>query len=172
MRRRADRAGQQRRINRRICIDSTDPAILRHPFHRAMRELRDPRNRCRSRDEGRRGKPVAATCTSSIRTRGDDEMTHEGATQKNTTVAYLLWFFLGGFGAHRMYCDRMKSGLGMLGLFVASCVLTLVVVGVVGFIALTAWWVVDAFHIGKWINGQPDTDVAGLIDELPVSQAA
>ena len=34
--------------------------------------------------------------------------------RKNWVVAYLLSWFLGGFGAHRFYLGKIGSGLGML----------------------------------------------------------
>jgi TM2 domain-containing membrane protein YozV len=71
---------------------------------------------------------------------------------KSTTVAYLLWFFLGGFGAHRFYFGKMGSGFGMLGLFLGSCVLSLVIIGLIGFPILSVWWIVDAFLISKWMK--------------------
>lgn len=30
---------------------------------------------------------------------------------KNKGIAYLLWFFLGVFGIHRMYCGKWLTGL-------------------------------------------------------------
>ncbi|MCD8793335.1 TM2 domain-containing protein [Staphylococcus gallinarum] len=64
---------------------------------------------------------------------------------KSTGVAYLLWFFLGGFGAHRFYLGKTGSAVGLL-------VLTL----------LTSWWtfgiptiiwvIIDAFLIPSIIR--------------------
>ena len=90
---------------------------------------------------------------------------------KSTGVAFLLWFFLGGFGAHRMYCGRMGSGLGMLGLNIGSAVLSLILIGLVGYVALFVWWIVDAFLIKGWCEGPATQQVAGTIDP-PTSQAA
>lgn len=66
------------------------------------------------------------------------------AEKKSVLVAYLLWFFLGGLGAHRFYLGRMGSAVGMLVLFLASIVLSIVVVGALGFVVLGLWWLVDA----------------------------
>ena len=93
---------------------------------------------------------------------------------KSTTVAYLLWFFLGGFGAHRFYMGRMGSGFGMLGLFLASCVLSVFIIGLVGFPILGIWWIVDAFLINRWMKEQGQ--VAGAMppaqERHDISQAA
>lgn len=61
--------------------------------------------------------------------------------QKSTGVAYLLWFFLGGFGGHRFY-------LGKSGTAVAQLIIT-----IVGFFTLIPlivtgiWLLVDLFLI-------------------------
>lgn len=99
------------------------------------------------------------------------------SAQRSMTTAYLLWFFLGGFGAHRMYMGRMGSGFGMLGLFVGSVIGTLFVVGLLGFAALSVWWIVDAFMIAKWCKsprGGVQWERAGAVEasEPPMSNAA
>ena len=66
---------------------------------------------------------------------------------RSIAIAYLLWFFLGGLGVHRFYLGHTRSGLYMLGLCVLSLILSLVVIGALGFIVLGVWWLVDAFLI-------------------------
>lgn len=73
-------------------------------------------------------------------------------TVKSPTVAYLLWFFLGGFGAHRFYMGRTGSAIGMIALFLGSMIGSVIVIGAVGFLALFAWWVADAFLMRKWFE--------------------
>ena len=72
--------------------------------------------------------------------------------QKSAAVAYLLWFFLGCFGGHRFYFGKTGSAIGMLGLNIGSVVLSVVVIGLIGFPILFGWWIVDAFLIGKWLQ--------------------
>ncbi|MEM9754759.1 MAG: TM2 domain-containing protein [Pseudomonadota bacterium] len=68
--------------------------------------------------------------------------------QKNPVVAYLLWFFLGGFGAHRFYLGKIGSAVGQLILFWLGIVLLFVfLIGIALLIAFTVWWIVDAFLI-------------------------
>ena len=64
------------------------------------------------------------------------------AQRKSTGAAYLLWFFLGGFGAHRFY-------LGQTGTAVAQLLLMLLgwIPLFTGWIVLGVWWVVDLFLI-------------------------
>ena len=61
---------------------------------------------------------------------------------KSTGVAYLLWLFLGGIGAHRFYLGRTGSGFAYVCLFV----LTILTGGIMG-IALGAWVLLDLFLI-------------------------
>jgi len=65
---------------------------------------------------------------------------------KSPAVAWALWFFLGGFGAHRFYFGKVKSGAGMAGLL--------------GYLALAAWWVYDAFQMNKWLKGEESAQPA------------
>lgn len=69
------------------------------------------------------------------------------AEKKSTGITYLLWFLLGGFGAHRFYLGRTGSVIAMLVIFILSWVLTFVVIGGLGFIVIGIWWIVDAFLI-------------------------
>lgn len=39
------------------------------------------------------------------------------ANAKSPLPGWLLWFFLGGLGAHRFYFGKMGSGLAMAGLW-------------------------------------------------------
>ena len=54
--------------------------------------------------------------------------TFEGK-QRSVIAAYVLWFFLGRFGAHRFYLGYKRSALIMLGLSLAGMVL----------VAIAAW---------------------------------
>lgn len=69
------------------------------------------------------------------------------ANSKSVGVAYLLWFFLGGFGGHRFY-------MGQTGTAIAQLIMTLIGIGTaiigIGFILLAVvgiWVLVDAFLI-------------------------
>jgi TM2 domain-containing membrane protein YozV len=99
---------------------------------------------------------------------------HNNTNGKSATVAYLLWFFLGGFGAHRFYMGRKGSGFGMLGLFAASCILSIFAIGLIGFPILGIWWVVDAFLINKWMKeeGQVVGAMPSAQERHDLSQAA
>lgn len=69
------------------------------------------------------------------------------AGKKSPLVAYLLWFFLCSFGAHRFYLGEKGTAIAQLILCILGY-LTLVIL--VGFVLLAVWgvWVlVDAFLI-------------------------
>jgi TM2 domain-containing membrane protein YozV len=66
------------------------------------------------------------------------------ANSRSVLVAYLLWFFLGLFGAHNFYLKRT-------GIAVVQLILTITVVGS----AVTLIWIiVDAFLIPGWVRNQ------------------
>lgn len=66
---------------------------------------------------------------------------------KSIGVAYLLWFFLGGAGAHRFYLGRTASGFAMLALLVVGIITAPIVIGGVLLAILGIWAIVDAFLI-------------------------
>jgi TM2 domain-containing membrane protein YozV len=74
---------------------------------------------------------------------------------KSIRVAYLFWFFLGGFGVHRFYLGRTLSGAGMLALTIlaalCSAVPLLALFGLLPAGAVLVWWLTDAFLIPKML---------------------
>jgi len=74
------------------------------------------------------------------------------ANKKTALVAYLLWFFLGWFGAHNFYLRRV-------GVAVAQLILTITGVG---FLITFFWWIVDAFLIPGWVSRQNNLLAAQL----------
>jgi len=69
------------------------------------------------------------------------------AEKKSAGVAYLLWFFLGGFGGHRFYLGQTGSAVALLILSILSWLTILVGVGIAGLIVVGIWVLVDAFLI-------------------------
>lgn len=74
---------------------------------------------------------------------------------KSLGVAYALWFFLGGFGAHRFYAGRTGSAIGMTALTVGSFITSFILIGFVGFAALAAWWIFDAIKMQDLLEPTP-----------------
>ena len=84
------------------------------------------------------------------------------AAKKSMGVAYLLWFFLGGFGGHRFYLGQTGSAVAMLVICIASIVLSLVFIGLLGFVVLGIWALVDAFLIPGMVRSFNNS----LIDQI------
>lgn len=61
---------------------------------------------------------------------------------KKPFTAYVLWFFLGWFGAHRFYAGRRSSGFAMAGLSLS----------IIGFPIALVWWLTDAIVLGSILS--------------------
>lgn len=84
------------------------------------------------------------------------------ASKKSTGVAYLLWFFLGGFGGHRFYCGRAGSAIFLLILSLIGWLTLLAGIGFF-FLGIVGLWVlIDAFLIPGWLR-QSNTELARRI---------
>lgn len=86
--------------------------------------------------------------------------------KRNLVVAYLLWFFLGGFGAHRFYFKKTGSALAMLALTVGSIVLTVVLIGFIGLFVSGIWALVDAFLMPGWQQREVEAIERETIESL------
>lgn len=85
---------------------------------------------------------------------------------KTKLRSYLLWFLLGGFGAHRFYLRRRRSGFILLGytllttgfeIFASEFMPSISTVQLDQFYWITAvpLWIfllVDAFKISRWVE--------------------
>ena len=69
------------------------------------------------------------------------------ANKKSAVVAYLLWFFLGTFGAHRFYLNLYGTGAAILIITLASFLLMFVGIGVFTIWISVIWVFVDLFLI-------------------------
>jgi TM2 domain-containing membrane protein YozV len=66
------------------------------------------------------------------------------ANRKSAVVAYILWFFLGMFGAHNFYLGRKGVGIAQL----------LLTISLIGSLITLVWVLVDAFLIPGWVRRQ------------------
>ena len=69
------------------------------------------------------------------------------ANKRSDVVAYLLWFFLGLFGAHRFYLRLYVSGAVLLFITLLAIALKIVLVGFIIILIPLVWWIVDLFLI-------------------------
>jgi TM2 domain-containing membrane protein YozV len=91
---------------------------------------------------------------------------------KSVGAAYLLWFFLGGAGAHRFYLGQKSSGFAMLGLLVVGIITTPIVIGSVLLVTLAIWAIVDAFLIPGLVQKQKDETRRRLTADAQISSVA
>jgi len=74
-------------------------------------------------------------------------------TQKDKTVAWLLWLFLPGVGAHNFYLGKTKHALGYIGLnLLGWFTIWIFGLGVLFWLALTVWWIIDAVNLNKEVD--------------------
>tara|TARA_E500000081_G_C6076680_1_gene325674 strand:+ start:346 stop:729 length:384 start_codon:yes stop_codon:yes gene_type:complete len=66
--------------------------------------------------------------------------------EKNLVLAYVLWFFLGMFGAHRFYLGKIKTGLTYL----IVSLLGWILLGI-PYIILGIWWLIDIYYTNKYV---------------------
>jgi TM2 domain-containing membrane protein YozV len=64
------------------------------------------------------------------------------ANRKSAVIAYILWFFLGWFGAHNFYLGRKGVGIAQV----------LLTISVIGWFITFVWVLVDAFLIPGWVR--------------------
>lgn len=88
--------------------------------------------------------------------------------KKSTAVAYLLWLFLGGFGAHRFYLGRTGTAVTMLILFVIGWATVAFIVGLALLIPLGIWMLVDAFLIPGMISEDANNKRTAIANEISV----
>lgn len=87
--------------------------------------------------------------------------------EKSLTTSYLLWFFFGGLGAHRLYLNQTKTA-GLMFLLAATAgyykgFLPLIII-------LTLWWLVDAFLIPRYVDSSKDNSQTQRVDTPKVDR--
>ena len=89
--------------------------------------------------------------------------------KKETSTTFLLWFFLGHFGAHRFYMGKSGSAVAMLLITLLSIPLFFVLIGFFTYFAAFIWWIVDAFLICDWVK-EHNAKLAHAISRQHLSQ--
>lgn len=97
-----------------------------------------------------------------LKTKARNEWPH-----KNMIVVYLLWFFLGAFGIHRLYLSWTKTGVLML----ISWPL-MIFTGGFSMLIPTALWIIDIFYTYTMVNDYNAYQDKGYMYELNKAQKA
>lgn len=86
----------------------------------------------------------------------NQSMRTKATGSKSAGVAYVLWFFVGGLGAHRFYLGAIASGAAMLVLSVCGVIFSMLPALFVFSLPLLAllsiWWLIDAFLIPRMLE--------------------
>ncbi|MBD9846440.1 TM2 domain-containing protein [Enterococcus faecalis] len=61
---------------------------------------------------------------------------------KNSTTAWLLWWFTGTLGGHRYYMGKTGTAITM----------TILTITIIGIIISGPWALIDVFFISKWLK--------------------
>jgi TM2 domain-containing membrane protein YozV len=91
------------------------------------------------------------------------------ARGKNLTTAYLLWFFLGIFFAHRFYLNR--SGGVFLLASIVSLALCIVLIGFLFLMILSFIWLADGFRMSGFAEEYNSGLEGRIITEILASRA-
>jgi TM2 domain-containing membrane protein YozV len=79
---------------------------------------------------------------------------------KNLVVAYLLWWFLGFIGLHRIYLNKKATGITFIVLFILGFITLFI-----AWIPLGIWWLLDAYFVYKYVTQFNElTSTSGLLD--------
>ncbi|WCN38019.1 TM2 domain-containing protein [Aneurinibacillus uraniidurans] len=78
--------------------------------------------------------------------------------KKSKTIVYLLWLFVGCWGAHRFYTGDTGLGIGMIVVWIVSLFLFMIPIGI--------WVIVDVFLIGKRVDELNTQIEARIIEKV------
>ena len=92
--------------------------------------------------------------------------------KKSTGAAYLLWFFLSAFSAHRLYLGKTGSAVAQIVLFWGGCLLAGVIIGIPMLIAFGIWWIVDGFLIVGLVEQDAQEKRKRIVNEVALTTRA
>jgi len=73
-------------------------------------------------------------------------------TGKSMIAAYLIWWFLGSVGVHRLYLGKKKSGFLMMALFIVGIVTSPIFIGLLPLGIVGIWWLIDAYYTSVMVT--------------------
>lgn len=71
---------------------------------------------------------------------------------KSVALAYVLWFFLGYLGIHRLYCGRIFSGLVMAICTVIGGLTAFAFIGHLLLFVVGVWWLLDLVLTARMVG--------------------
>ncbi len=92
--------------------------------------------------------------------------------KKSSGVAYLLWFFLGGFSAHRFYLGQPGTAAAQLGLLWGGVLLSAVFIGIPMVVAFFIWLLIDVFLIGGLVEADTTSKRTRIMNEVSLTTRA
>lgn len=92
--------------------------------------------------------------------------------KKSSGTAYLLWFFLSGFSAHRFYLGTTGAAVGQLVLFWGGLFLSWALIGIPMLIAFGIWWIVDGFRMSSLIDHDSQQKRLRIVNEVSLTTRA
>lgn len=81
----------------------------------------------------------------------DIELEKIKTQQQNVVLAYILWWFLGIFGAHRFYTGQSKGWLYIV-LTIIGFVTSYIIIGWFIIFGVFIWWIIDGFNLHKIVK--------------------
>ena len=67
--------------------------------------------------------------------------------RKSVLIALILWFFLGLLGVHRLYLDKIGTGILMALLSIIGGFTAPILIGIPLLVIVGIWWLLDFFMI-------------------------
>lgn len=82
---------------------------------------------------------------------------------KNLLLAYVLWWFLGFIGLHRIYLEKKGTGITFIILFILGFVTLFIT-----WIPLGIWWLLDAYFVYQYVKEANPTKKASELISIKV----
>ena len=92
------------------------------------------------------------------------------ANKKSLLIAYLLWFFFGVFGVHRLYVGSKKIGIAML----IYSLITIIPVIITGGLGLILWipqaiiCLIDLFKLPSFVRDFNNNLIDRIENQTPI----
>lgn len=86
--------------------------------------------------------------------------------ETNSTLAWVLWFFLGTLGGHRFLLGEKTTGAIMLILTLMGWATSWLLIGFLILPVVWIWWIVDAFNLSKMIDKRNESVESEIVQQI------